>query len=130
MGTVGDRYRGQGPDGRSQDAIGFPAFDDPVDDNLIVRTPTAWLGAALLAQAGSVVLFLAPGTTKHVVGYLLAAVLSSVMVALFWHFDARARTNRGYVERPGGRRTASTLLVTGILIAAAHTWFFATTAAR
>jgi hypothetical protein len=99
------------------------------------RPPLRLLGFAAGAVAVSAGLLLVSGRLVDLVGYLLATVVTVLLVAAFRSLDGRRRSKPSYVVPVLAQRippaiVSWVLLGAGIAIGGLHVWSFAESVAR
>ena len=93
------------------------------------------LGLAALAVVGSAVLLRATGRAADLVGYLLATLVTVLLIAAFRTIDNRRRSRPTYVLPLLAQRIQPTvaswmLLAVGVTVGAVHVWRFADAVGR
>lgn len=84
---------------------------------LFVATVFVVVGLALVPLEGMGV---------HVLGYVVASVLTILAIGVYRRLDLTRRLSPGYRPRPGVRRAVPVLLVAAFAVAAFHVWSIAT----
>ncbi len=89
-------------------------------------TAPMWIMVILLGELlVSAILLLPESKPFHVVGYVIAAVGVSLTVIVFRSVDRTRRRSPSYVNHSWPQLVAVVALISGLLIAAAHAYFFA-----
>lgn len=95
-------------------------------DDAATGPPVAILAVAGACVVAGAALLLTSALPLHVVGYVLASLVTIVSVGIFRRVDLRLRLSRGYRPRPGVSRAIPVLLVGSFLVTAGHVWAIAT----
>ena len=96
-----------------------------------VRPPFAWLVGAFAAAAASLALLLVSGPPwGSGFGWLLAAVVSVTLVALFTQADLTRQLNVWYLPSRAARASTVLALVAAVVLMGFHAWDWATWFAR
>ncbi|MFM8238169.1 MAG: hypothetical protein ACKOBG_10530 [Actinomycetota bacterium] len=95
-----------------------------------VDPPVHLLALGALSAAAGVALLTRSGLGVAVLGYLLASIVTIVLIGSFRRTDLRRRQHPHYRPRPSLTRVAAVIVILGVLAAAAHTWTIATELAR
>jgi L-asparagine transporter-like permease len=95
---------------------------------LRLRTPgaTAWLALAVLSVALSAYFWRSDTTKTHMVGYVLAAFVTTTAVALYRLVDVKDRAKRNYEYRRWAAPLAVALILAAFALVLAHVWPLAT----
>lgn len=96
------------------------------DDEGSTGPPAAVLGFAGASVVAGAALLLTSALALHVLGYVLASLVTIVLVGIFRRVDLRLRLSRGYRPRAGHSRVIPVLLVGAFLVTAGHVWAIAT----
>ena len=96
-----------------------------------VRPPIGFLaGGAAAALGGLACALVGNGPLLWLVGWILASFVIIGLVSVFVVVDGRRRQDANYAPNPGLRRLRAVVVVTGIVIAAANAFLFATEVAK
>lgn len=107
-----------------------PAVETDTGGPRPVDPPVHLLALGALAAVTGAALLTRPGLGSAVLGYLLASIVTIALIGSFRRVDLRRRQHPHYRPRPSLTRIAATVVVIGVLAAAAHTWTIATELAR
>ena len=107
-----------------------PAAPPTRDEPRPVDPPIHLLALGALAAVAGVALLSRSGLVAAIVGYVLASLVTIVLVGSFRRTDLRRRQHPHYRPRPALNRVAAVVAIVGVLAAAAHTWTIATELAR
>lgn len=96
----------------------------------LVHPPINLLVLGVASVALSAALLLISSTPAHVVGYLLASVVTISLVGFFHRTDLQRRQSPLYVSNHSLGRWAGVVAALGVAVAAVHTWSIATALAK